>query len=169
MTTTAHETMIQFFTDDEWPFSPIENSTAISTGFHGDVGKWQCFANVREAQRQFIFYSVCPLAAPPEKLAQVTEFITRANYGMIVGNFELDYSDGEVRYKTSIAFGAEPLSATLIKEAVYNNIAIMDEYLPGLLAILMSAVTPAEAIALMEEGEAVKLPDGESLAEGTGS
>ena len=167
MTTTAYETMLNFFRDDEWPFSQLEDSTAISSGFQGDVGKWQCFANVREEQQQFIFYSVCPVDAPPEKLAQVAEFITRANYGMIVGNFELDYSDGEIRYKTSVAFGDGELTATLIKEAIYSNVTIMDQYLPGLLAIMMSAVTPAKAIALIEDGETVNLPNWESLAEET--
>jgi hypothetical protein len=29
--------------------------------------------------------------APP------AEFITRANYGLIIGNFELDFEDGEIR------------------------------------------------------------------------
>ena len=32
----------------------------------------------------------------------MAEYLHRANYGLRVGNFELDYDDGEIRYKTYI-------------------------------------------------------------------
>ncbi|MDJ1171766.1 hypothetical protein PMG71_20260 [Roseofilum sp. BLCC_M154] len=32
----------------------------------------------------------------------MAEFLTKANYGMILGDFELDLTDGELRDKTSI-------------------------------------------------------------------
>ena len=32
------------------------------------------------------------------KRQDIAEYLTRANYGMVMGNFEMDYSDGEIRY-----------------------------------------------------------------------
>jgi len=32
----------------------------------------------------------------------VNEFLTRANYGLNIGNFEMDFQDGEIRFKTAI-------------------------------------------------------------------
>ncbi|WP_049790798.1 hypothetical protein [Trichormus azollae] len=52
----------------------------------------------------------------------IAECITRANYGMIIGNFELDFNDGEIRYKTSIDAEGERLSFALIKQVVYANV-----------------------------------------------
>ena len=74
--------------------------------------------------------------APGERMAAVAEFITRANYGLIIGNFELDFSDGEIRYKTSLDVEGDRLSQALIKQLVYTNVLTMDQYLPGILAVL---------------------------------
>ena len=47
----------------------------------------------------------------PEAIA---EFLTRTNYSMIIGNFELDFADGEIRYKTSIDVQGDFLRFELI-------------------------------------------------------
>ena len=48
-------------------------------------------------------YHTAPIKAPLEQRAAISEFITRANYGLTNGNFEMDFSDGELRYKTTIS------------------------------------------------------------------
>jgi hypothetical protein len=142
--------LMQFFTDDDWPFEQISDLPALRTAFSGENGKWNCYAHAREETHQFVFYSLLPINAPPEKLAAVAEFITRANYSMIVGNFELNFDDGEVRYKTSIDVGNTPMTLPLIKHLVYPNVATMDQYLPGLMAVIYSDTSPSDAIAKVE-------------------
>ena len=102
--------LVRFFEDDGWPFEQISDLPALHTGFSGENGKWTCYAHAREEVHQFVFYSLLPVNTPPDKLDAMAEFMTRANYGMIVGNFELNYEDGEVRYKTSIDIGDGDLS-----------------------------------------------------------
>ncbi|WP_199784763.1 hypothetical protein [Nostoc sp. 'Lobaria pulmonaria (5183) cyanobiont'] len=48
---------------------------------------------------------------------------------MIIGNFELDFTDGEISCKTSIDVEGDRLSFTLIQRVVYANVTMMDEYL----------------------------------------
>jgi len=139
-----------FFENDDWPFEQISDLPALRTNFSGENGKWTCYAHAREPMHQFVFYSVLPVNVLAEKLNAVAEFITRANYGMIVGNFELNYDDGEVRYKTSIDVGEGDLSLPIIKQLVYPNVATMDHYLPGLMAVIYSGISPADAIAKIE-------------------
>jgi len=45
------------------------------------------------------------------KRGAVAEFINRANYGIIIGNFEMDFADGEIRYKTSIDVQGDKLTS----------------------------------------------------------
>jgi len=97
-----------------------------------------------------IFYSVCPLNATKSKLQAIAEFIIKANYGMIIGNFELDFNDGEIRYKTSIDVEGEKLTSVLIKQLVFTNVAMMDKYLPAIRSIIEDNLSPDEAIALVE-------------------
>ncbi len=46
-----------------------------------------------------------PVKAPEEKRLAIAEFVARANDGLRIGNFELDFGDGEVRYKRSAWIG----------------------------------------------------------------
>lgn len=48
-------------------------------------------------------YHIAPLTVPEDQRAAVSEFISRVNYDMIYGNFELNFSNGELRHKTTIS------------------------------------------------------------------
>lgn len=138
-----------FFESDEWPYSTLEDGT-LRTGFAGQNGKWTCFGRCREPQEQFVFYSVCHVNAPEDRRAACAEFITRANYGMIIGNFELDFSDGEIRYKTSIDVENSQLTNELLHPMVYANVTMMDRYLPGLMKVIYGGVSAEEAVREIE-------------------
>src|SRR4030081_1049823 len=97
-----YDTMLQFFTQDEWPYTQLEGRPMLRMNFRGNNGRWLCIAQAREEQEEFVFYSVCDVNVPEDKRAAMAEYLTRANYGLYIGNFEMDYSDGEIRYKTSI-------------------------------------------------------------------
>jgi len=144
------ETMVEFFSDDEWPFTQIEEHSALRTSFGGDSGEWTCYAQAQEEQKRFLFYSICPVKVPEEKRVAMAEFLTRANYGLITGNFEMDFSDGEIRYKASIDVKDDRVSAALIRNLVYANVLTMDRYLPGIMSLTYGDVSPAQAIALVD-------------------
>lgn len=146
--------LVEFFEEDEWDFQWMEGMSVLTMGFSGKNGKWQCFAQAREKQQQFVFYSVLPVNIPKEKRVKVAEFITRVNYGMVLGNFEMDFEDGEVRYKTSIDVEGAELSAAMIRQIVYSNIIITDRYLTSLMRVSFSDASPEEAI---EEGDAAAI------------
>ena len=83
------------------------------------------------------------------------EFITRANFGMVIGNFELDLSDGDLRFKVSTQvppgtdLGAIPHFARLYGRLIGSNLSMMDRYRPGIEAVL-KGTPPAEAIKAIE-------------------
>jgi hypothetical protein len=144
------EEIVSFFTKDDWPYTKIKGEPVLLTAFQGENGKWNCSAKVREEQEQFVFYSICPANAPENKRLAVAEFLTRANSGMIIGNFELDFADGEIRFKTSIDVDGDTLTSALIKRLVYANVTMMDEYLPGIMSVIDGEVSPEDAIAQIE-------------------
>ena len=95
------------------------------------------------------------------RLNLLADFLTGANYGLYIGNFEMDFNDGEVRFKTSIDVegnksvaeeGKEPaeLSFALMKRMVYDNVGVMDKYLPGVMSVIYGGASPTEAIAKVE-------------------
>jgi hypothetical protein len=151
--------LVEFFEEDEWDFQWMEGASVLSMGFSGKNGKWQCFAQAREAQQQFVFYSVLPINVPPEKRQKVAELITRINYGMVIGNFEMDFDDGEVRYKTSVDVEGAELTPPMIRQMVYANIIITDRYLSAVMRTIYSDITPLEAIAEADERATMSVMD----------
>ncbi|MCP2730152.1 YbjN domain-containing protein [Limnofasciculus baicalensis] len=150
---TIFEAMVNFFTEDDWGYAKIKEQPSLRLAFEGKNGKWTCYAKAREKQRQFLFYSICPITAPKNKRKTLAEFITRVNSGMVIGNFELDFDSGEICYKTSLEIHSDLLSFALIKSLVYPNVRMMDKYLPGIQSIIFDKITPESAIRLIEEIE----------------
>jgi len=140
----------RFFEEEDWPCEPVDGGSVLRCDFEGDSAEFTCFAQEHEQQQQFVFYSVVPVETPESMRAVVAEFITRANYGLVIGNFEMDFSDGEVRFKTSLDAEDIEFNAAMVKNLVYANVVTTDRYLPGLMRVLYGGVDPEEAIREIE-------------------
>ncbi len=149
----AFELLSSYLDDDEWFPRRIEGKYAYSMSYSGKNGDLRCYAIVRVDLEEFLFYAVAPVKVPEEVRMSIAEYLTRANYGLRIGNFELDYSDGEVRYKSSLDFEGQILTADLIRNAIYPAVHTMDRYLPGLLRVSFGGATPHEAIEEVEGGQ----------------
>jgi hypothetical protein len=146
----AFATLSECLRDDGWHPQQLEDKTIFRVYFAGEHGDLRCYAQIRVDLEQFLFYAIAPLKAPENVRHAVAEYITRANYGLRIGNFEMDYDDGEVRYKSSLDFEGEELTPNLIKRAIYPAVHTLDFYLPGLLNVMYGNKTPQEAIAEAE-------------------
>jgi hypothetical protein len=137
----------EFFIGDDWRFSELEEG-ALRMGFSGRNGNWTCIARPREDRGIFLFYSIAAVNVPEEKRLQVAEYLTRANYGLPLGNFEMDFSDGEVRFKTSLDIEGEEymLTPAMVKSLVYSNVLTMDRYLGGMMAVIYGDALPEQEI-----------------------
>ena len=145
-----YDTMVAWFREDDWNFQEAEEDGFLVLAFQGKNATWQCFAQASEEREQFVLYSVAPVRVAEDKLATMAEFLTRANYGLVLGNFELDYADGEVRYKTSFDASGVVDLVPLFMPCVYANVLTADRYFPGITAVLYASQTPEEAIAFVE-------------------
>ncbi len=144
--------VVDYLTEDDWKFTVLEGDGALVLSFRGKSGSWQCYGRADEEKECFSFYSILPPHAAEEKKPAVAEFITRANYGLIIGNFEMDFRDGQVRYKTSIDIEGGELTSKLIENVIYANLTTMDDYFPGLMSVMYGDKDPAEAIEEIESG-----------------
>lgn len=148
-----YDALIDFFKAESWPFQTLPQQATLRLAFKGKNGQWDCYAKAREEQQQVVFYSICPFTAPKATRHEIAEFITRANYGLILGNFELDLNDGDIRYKTSIDVEGDKLTGALIRNLVYTNVLTMDQYLPGIFSMLEQGMAPEQAIHLIEQND----------------
>ncbi|MDJ0800062.1 MAG: YbjN domain-containing protein [Calothrix sp. MO_167.B12] len=139
-----------FFAAEDWPVYQREGTTNLQLAFQGNNGQWSCYVHANETRQEFLFYSLCPVTVPVDKRLVMAEFLTRANYGLTIGNFEMYFDSGEIHYKTSLDVEGDRLSIALVRQLVYANVMIMDQYLPGIMAIIYGNVSPIDAIAQIE-------------------
>ena len=87
-----------------------------------------------------------------EYFNKVSEYLHRANYGLQNGNFEMDYRDGEVRYKVYIIFEDVDISIRMIKKSILIGMAMFIKYGEGLLRMMSgSDDDPEECIEIAEK------------------
>ncbi|BAZ00996.1 hypothetical protein NIES37_49940 [Tolypothrix tenuis PCC 7101] len=145
-----YQAMLDFFSQEDWEFTKLQGELTLRVACQGKNGQWNCYALANEDQQQFLFYSICPLEVPSLNRSTIAEFIARANYGMAIGNFEFNFDTGEIRCKTSIDVTGDRITSSLIERLVYANVITLDQYLPGILAVIEGKLSPTDAIALVE-------------------
>jgi hypothetical protein len=143
---TIFEQIAKFFTQDGWQYTKMKGEPVLHLMFSGENAQWNCYAKAREKQQQMVFYSICPVKVPENKRLAMAEFITKINFGTIVGNFEMDFNNGEISCKTSIHVEGDRLSFALIKNLVYGNVSMMDEYVP----LFLSAIDKDSVVTIHE-------------------
>ncbi len=145
----------QFFDEDDydWRYMSAPDDAALHLVYLGDNGQYQCMASALEDAQRIFFYSLLPVNVPAAKRLAVAEFLTRANYGLLIGNFELSFETGQVRYKTSVDVESVTPTTVMIRNLVVTNLAMIDRYLPGVMAMIYGNQGPVDAIAMVEEGE----------------
>jgi hypothetical protein len=149
------ETVQQFFANEGWPTARLQTAEpSLRMDYQGKHAAWPCVARVREEQGHITFYSVSKLAAPTERRAQITELLTRVNFGLIVGNFEVDMDVGEIRFRTNLDLGAPEVDAAtfpkLFGRMVGTNLHMMDQHTPAIQAVL-DGDAPEQALARLRE------------------
>ena len=135
----------RFFDNNQWSYERLEGQPAVAIGFEGKSGAWRCIAAVNEQAQQVAFFSMVDTKVAPEKRPAVIEYITRTNYGLGLGNFEMDLTDGHVRCKTCLAVGGSELTPALLGNLVSANCELMERYVPALRKVASGEWTPDQA------------------------
>lgn len=146
----ALATLEKFLNEDGWHPQEEDEEYVFQAQFVGENGEYSCFFQLSEDLNQFFCYVLAPIQVEKTRRTAVVEYISRANYGLRIGNFELDLDDGEVRYKSSLDFEGENLTDNWLRNAIYPAVYTMDRYMPGLLSV-HDGTSPEEAIAEVEE------------------
>lgn len=142
-----------FFEKNEWKYQYNEEKKIFVSGINMDnvLGNVSMYISLEE--NSYNVYMILNSKAEEEYYVAVGEFLHRANYGLKNGNFEMDYRDGEVRYKSFVNFENIVISEEIVKDSIFVGIAMLDTYGKGLLKIMLGESTPKECIEECEKIE----------------
>jgi hypothetical protein len=144
------DVVLQFLQEDRWHYQKVENKPAVRTGFRGERGTWVCYIMVDEAERRVLIHALMGMNFPRQFYSQINEYITRVNYRLPVGNFEMNLDTGDVRFRTSVEVPDGQISSGQVRALAYTNVRAMDYYFPGVVAVVHSGLSPEAALARVD-------------------
>lgn len=146
----AFDTLGAFLEEDEWYPQRAEGWHGYWVHYTGSNAELRCFAQIRVETETLLIYAMSPMRVPEANRVAIAELTARANYGLNIGNFELNMDDGRLRFKSSLDFENTDLSPDLIRNAIYPAVRTMNTYLPGVLRVLYGGAKPTDVIAEIE-------------------
>ena len=144
------ETLLSYFEKDQWTYQRLGDLEALEMGVAGENGNYRVVALVDAGRSIVRFLTFVDGKVPETRRRDVMEFITRANYGLLLGNFELDLGDGEVRFKSSLDVEEDTLTYSQYQNLLYVSLATLDRYFPGLERVIQGTADPAAAVSDVE-------------------
>lgn len=147
------ELITEYLESLEWRFTIEEDKEIVRFGIAAQNTKLDCIVHILTDQDFILFFSLFPIPIPEEKRLAIAEYITRANYGLNAGNLELDFKDGEVRYRTYCNTDADGLNEEIIKHLIHVNIQTMDRYAAGIMKVLYGNYSPLQAVEEVEAND----------------
>jgi hypothetical protein len=138
---------------DEDGYSHLANpdGPGIHVSLHGTHAVYTAFFFANEETRVLRCYLRCPFLVPRDARPPMSEAVTRANYGLPLGNFEMDLGDGEVRFKTSVDVEGGRLVPLMVRNMLAASMACCDRYYPAFMRVIHAGDEPADAIAQVEQ------------------
>jgi hypothetical protein len=146
--THAMTTLIRYLEHEGWSF--LRREHLILSHLSGRNGSFRLVVDVRQErdpdQRILLVYVTAPIKVPPERRLAVVEYTTRANWAVVVGNFEMDLADGEILYKGCLDYADGEVTLSMLRGLILRCASTMDRYFPGLMRILYGNVDAVAAI-----------------------
>ena len=134
-----------------WNAKTLQDYPVLTCAVAVPNGTLDIFCHVYTELERVLFY-VRPqgLEYPAARLPAIAEFLTRANYGLPIGNFELDWEDLEINCKSSVQLPATCLNVELLQSYLLAAVETSNHYLPGLRAVAEGKESPRDAIRALE-------------------
>lgn len=135
---------------NDWSYTTNEEKKYFSAGCRLKDASVRIILDVYESEdwQRVLVYSCLPVYVPENRRTAVAESITRFNYGMIFGNLDMDFADGEVRVRTIVESGGV-LTDTMIDRALASNLDTTGRFLASILAVAFGNAAPEKALDLI--------------------
>jgi hypothetical protein len=146
---TIYEQVVAAVEGQPWDSSRNDEDRWVGIPINGSRGTFMLAVQALEEQGQVVVYGLEPAVVPEERRVEAALLYTLLNRGMVLGNFELDLADGEVRFKASLDPNGAPLTAELLDPLLTVTAAMVDRYGAALQAVI-DGVPAIEALASEE-------------------
>ncbi len=130
-----------------WSYEVVAERGACVLSVSGRSTLYRCIAAADEALEQVAVLVVAPQRLPAPARVAACEYLMRVNFGLRIGSFDLDFSDGEFRFRTALDVEGGLLVPRMVQTMLGYALATMDVYHDGALRVAFGGVPAEEALA----------------------
>jgi hypothetical protein len=148
----AYEKLIQHLDNQNVRYLTGNDDRSICADFRGGVGTYRIVARVDADDNLFQVFGQSPVRVPEGCRPAIAEALVRANHGLKVGKFELDFDNGDLRFQAAQILLDDSLEDETIRRLMGTAMAMLDIYLPAILSVIYGNELPKDAIRDVEPG-----------------
>lgn len=135
-TSTLYQIIAGYMDEADRHFDGEPEGGLIVAEIGGDHGNWKMYVQITDDDeaRRVVIHATLPARIPEGNRLKVAELLTRINYDLIVGNFELDFDEGEVLFKTTLDLADGQLTQAMFERMYMLNAQTTNEYFAQILS-----------------------------------
>ena len=129
-TTALFEQIAGYMASSRQHFESEPDGDLIVAHIGGEHGYWHTYIQITDdgEARRVVIHGHLPALIPASARHKVAELLTRINYDLLVGNFELGLDDGEMLFKTSVDLADSQLTLAMFERMYQLNCQVMNEH-----------------------------------------
>lgn len=147
------EAIEQYLKNDEWNYTFDEEREVIRCGINLRNRLKECRIVVDIDETKYLSIALISLNCDEDNRVELSKLLTMINYGLLIGNFEMDFEDGEVRYKVATNCRDCIPSQAIIEDSMMIPAVMFDEYGDVILDVMFGYKTAEEAYASLNNKE----------------
>lgn len=136
-----------------WQYHTLDDAPLVHFTVVGSAGTYPCWAAVNDDAEQCSVFVVFPHRVAADRRAAVAELLTRANYGLAIGSFEMDFSDGELRFRVSVDVEGGTLTTTMVQTMFDAALWTMERFHDPVMRVVYGGIAPEQALEGLDEEE----------------
>ena len=133
------------------------DDSALTFWVRGDSGAWRCAVVIHGEGIAVEVRSMFEGPVPEARMHAMAELISRVNFGLLLGAFEMDFDDGEFAFRTSAPVVGGELPDDALQGLIGSNLSTVNDYYPAIMRLIYGQATPLEVLEAVhgesEEGD----------------
>lgn len=131
---TVFQGLEAFLNDEKWPFTKVDENIFRFPAGVGEGRSWVVQARAEDDSGTCTLFSIFPDLITASERTRAAVWMTKQNYELAEGCFDMDFNDGEVRYRSTFAASTRKQ----ITDGVHDNLSMMAEYFDALKSMVSS-------------------------------
>ena len=131
---------------NDWSFDEAEEGSYLRTGVQGKNSRFRVVLGVRGDGPTFLCFSLYDFSVPPARRLACADLLNRVNYTSLLGCFEMDVEDGELRFRVTFPLDESEISDSQIERSLVVSAMMADRYYPAFMSLIHAGLAPEAAL-----------------------